>query len=216
TLDSATSASKIYAYSALIGIGAGSYLQADYGVSQALLGPESIPNAVGFTAIGQNVGVTVFLAIAGAVFNNQAVKSLAPLLPDMAEGNMKELIAGTSSQIFATLDDETRAEALEAIVQSIGKTFGVVLAGGALTVIMALFMPVSSLLRIIPDIQLMDFTGAEIDLWPHYYDFCESVGSSAADTPQAPEWVNGTVIDDGNGMVFDGKRWYGLRWWKQS
>ena len=202
TLDSKTSASTVYAYSALIGIGAGSYLQADYGVSQALLGPESIPNAVGFTAVGQNVGVAVFLAIAGAVFNNQAVKSLAHLLPHMAESKMKEAIAGTSGEIFATLDDVTKAEVLEAIVQSIGKTFGVVLAGGALTVVMALFMPVSSLLRIASDIQLMGSTDAEIVLWPHFYDFGKSIGSSAVETFESADWENGMDYDGGNSLDY--------------
>ena len=142
TLDSHTSASAVYGYSVLIGIGTGSYLQASYGVSQALVAPEDIPNAVGFISIGQSVGVVVFLAIAGTVFSNEAIKAIVPILPGVPETEVEAAIAGTSSGVFETLDAATRARVVETIVQSMDKVYGVVIAGGALTFVLAVFLPV--------------------------------------------------------------------------
>ncbi|KAL8729269.1 MAG: hypothetical protein Q9166_004890 [cf. Caloplaca sp. 2 TL-2023] len=141
TLDSNTSASAVYGYSVLIGIGTGSFLQASYGVSQALVSPDDIPNAVGFISIGQSVGVVVFLAIAGTVFNNEAVKAVTPILTGVSETDVEAAIAGTSSAIFESLDERTRSRVVEAIIQSMDKVYGVVIAGGALTFILAVFLP---------------------------------------------------------------------------
>ncbi|KAI4159810.1 MAG: hypothetical protein LQ342_006321 [Letrouitia transgressa] len=141
TIDSNTSASAVYGYSVLIGIGTGSYLQASYGVSQALVEPHDLPNAVGFISIGQSVGVVVFLAIAGTVFSNEAIKAIIPILPNVPESEVEAAIAGTSSGIFDTLDTDTRARVVEVIIKNLDKVYGVVIAGGALTLVLALFLP---------------------------------------------------------------------------
>ncbi|KAL8993244.1 MAG: hypothetical protein Q9169_006495 [Polycauliona sp. 2 TL-2023] len=121
TLDSHTSTSAVYGYGALIGIGTGSFLQASYGVSQALIAPEDIPNAIGFISIGQHLGVVFFLSAAGTIFNNEAIKAVTPILVGVSGTKVEGAIAGTSSLTFATLDEVTRARVIEAIVQSLDK-----------------------------------------------------------------------------------------------
>ncbi|KAI4232034.1 MAG: hypothetical protein LQ349_005244 [Xanthoria aureola] len=141
TLDSNTSASAVYGYSVLIGIGTGSFLQASYGVSQALVDPEDIPNAIGFISIGQSIGVVLFLSVAGTIFNNEAIKAVTPILVGVSETEVEGAIAGTSSSIFETLDEATRARVVEAIIQSLDKVYGLIIGGGALVFILAFFLP---------------------------------------------------------------------------
>ncbi|KAI4105904.1 MAG: hypothetical protein LQ339_003222 [Xanthoria mediterranea] len=141
TLDSDTSASAVYGYSVLIGIGTGSFLQASYGVSQALVDPGDIPNAIGFISIGQSIGVVLFLSVAGTIFNNEAIKAVTPILVGVSETEVEGAIAGTSSSIFETLDEATRARVVEAIIQSLDKVYGLIIGGGALVFILAFFLP---------------------------------------------------------------------------
>lgn len=143
TLDSNTSASAVYGYSVLIGIGTGSFLQASYGVSQALVPPEEIPNAIGFISIGQSLGVVLFLSVAGTIFSNEAIKAVTPILVGVSETDVEGAIAGTSSGIFETLDQVTRARVVEAIIQSLDKVYGIIIAGGALVFVLSFFLPVS-------------------------------------------------------------------------
>lgn len=143
TLDSNTSASAVYGYSVLMGIGTGSFLQASYGVSQALVDPEDIPNAIGFISVGQSVGAVLFLSVAGTIFNNEAIKAVTPILVGVSETEVEGAIAGTSSSIFETLDEATRARVVQAIIQSLDKVYGIIIAGGALVFILAFFLPVS-------------------------------------------------------------------------
>ncbi len=143
TLDSNTSTSAVYGYSVLIGMGTGSFLQASYGVSQALVPPEDIPNAVGFMSIGQSVGTVLFLSIAGTIFSNEAIKAVTPILVGVSEADVEGAIAGTSSSVFATLDGTTRARVIEAIIKSMDKVYGIIIAGGALVFVLSFFLPVS-------------------------------------------------------------------------
>ncbi|KAL8896730.1 MAG: hypothetical protein Q9192_002931 [Flavoplaca navasiana] len=121
TIDSNTSASAVYGYSVLIGIGTGSFLQASYGVSQALVPPEETPSAIGFISIGQSLGVVLFLSVAGTIFSNEAIKAVTPILVGVSETEVEGSIAGTSSGIFETLDEVTRARVVKAIIQSLDK-----------------------------------------------------------------------------------------------
>ena len=53
TVNVDTSASRVYGYTVLMGIGAGSFLASSFAVVQALVSPEEISNAVGFMSIGK-------------------------------------------------------------------------------------------------------------------------------------------------------------------
>jgi Na+/melibiose symporter-like transporter len=73
-----SSAGATYGYSALLGLGAGMYLQLGHAVAQAKVKPEKVPAAVAFTTTAQLNGLTFALVIAQCVFVNEAAKSKSP------------------------------------------------------------------------------------------------------------------------------------------
>ena len=123
TVDLHTNAGKLYGYSILVGIGCGLFVQAGFSVAQAKVPPEQLGAATGFIALGQLIGPTVALSIAGTVFINTAANDLQKILPDVPISAIKNAIAGTASNLLATLDPATQEQALNAIVQSIQKVY---------------------------------------------------------------------------------------------
>lgn len=71
--------------------------------------------------IGQLSGITFGLAIAGAVFVNDALSKLEAILPDIPPGQLQQLIAGTSSTVLESLDASASADVLNAIVSALRK-----------------------------------------------------------------------------------------------
>lgn len=63
-----------------MGIGAGSFLQASFGVSQALVGPEDIPDAVGLISVGKASLALSPLCFLVSMFHHCQLSSLADLL----------------------------------------------------------------------------------------------------------------------------------------
>lgn len=53
TIGPDSSASRVYGYTALVGIGAGCYLAASFAVGPALVAPEEVNNVVGFLSVGK-------------------------------------------------------------------------------------------------------------------------------------------------------------------
>ncbi|EKG10400.1 Major facilitator superfamily [Macrophomina phaseolina MS6] len=70
-----TSTGAIYGYTAILGLGAGMYLQLGHSVAQAKVPEEKLPAAVAFTTTAQLDGLTFALVLAQCVFTNEAVKS---------------------------------------------------------------------------------------------------------------------------------------------
>ncbi|KAL8958440.1 MAG: hypothetical protein Q9193_004505 [Seirophora villosa] len=126
-----------------MGIGAGSFLQASFGVSQALVGPEDIPDAVGLISVGQSVGIVISLAIAGAIYQNTGFGAVQPLLPSLPPSDVRSAIAGTNSVVLESLTVATRSKVIDAIIATMGKVYVLAIAGGALTFVLGLFLPVS-------------------------------------------------------------------------
>jgi len=136
-----TATSKVYGYSALIGMGVGASVQAGFPVSQALIrGPEEITDVVGFMGVAQSTGITTILAIAGCIFNNLSFKKISNVLPDMAASDIRTLTAGTTSEIYNTLTPADRAAAVNEIVETIGNIWYLFLACGVLSLILACFL----------------------------------------------------------------------------
>ncbi len=139
-VDATTSASKIYGYSVLLGVGSGSFIQAGFSVAQAIVEPHNVPSAVGFISQGQSTGLTICLAIINNVLITGAQRKLSSLLPGLSRAEVQATIAGVSSTIFDGLTPEKQAEVLEAIVESINATYGTVIAAGALALVLGMFL----------------------------------------------------------------------------
>ena len=122
-VDLNTKAANLYGYSILVGIGCGIYVQAGFAIAQAKVPPEQLGAATGFVALGQLIGPTIALSVAGTVFVDTASSNLAALLPNVPIATIKNAIAGTAGPLLATLDSATKTSALNIIVDSIQKVY---------------------------------------------------------------------------------------------
>jgi len=132
-----TSAANIYGYSILIGIGCGIFVQAGFAVAQAKVPADQLGAATGFIALGQLIGPTIALSIAGTVLINTATSNLEALLPNTPVVDIKNAIAGTAGQLLSTLDPATRIQALDIIVNSIGKVYILAITAAAVSFVAA-------------------------------------------------------------------------------
>ncbi|PVI05408.1 putative MFS drug efflux transporter [Periconia macrospinosa] len=140
TVDQDTSASAIYGYTVLIGVGVGMFLQASFSVAQAVVDPENIPPAVGFITLAQFLGITMALAISNSVFLNESEKGIAQILPNVPLTEIQAAINGAASQFVKNLDSETRGRVLGAIVKAIDKAYILVIAAGSLVASLSFLM----------------------------------------------------------------------------
>jgi MFS family permease len=135
-----TSAANIYGYSILVGIGCGMFVQAGFSVAQAKVPKNQIGAATGFIALGQLIGPTIALSVAGTVLINTATSGLEKLLPDVSTEVIKNAITGTAGPLLNTLDDATRRAALEVIVSSIAKVYNLSIAAMAVAFVLSLLL----------------------------------------------------------------------------
>ncbi|MCJ1307876.1 hypothetical protein MMC25_001524 [Agyrium rufum] len=141
SVNSSTTPAAIYGYSVLIGAGVGSFLQAGFAITQALVDPEDIPSAVGFMTLGQSFGIVVSLAIAGMIYQTQALSNLQQVLPGVSEATARETRTGMNSAYIATLSPQVRRLVIEGIVKAMDRVYLLVLISGALTILIAIFLP---------------------------------------------------------------------------
>ncbi|KAL8827119.1 MAG: hypothetical protein Q9191_003377 [Dirinaria sp. TL-2023a] len=142
TVDSNTSTSAVYGYSVLLGIGVGSFLQASFGVSQALVSPKEISDAVGLISVGQSVGIVLSLAMAGAIYQNESYHAITPLLPPpVTPFDVRSLIAGTNSEVFQNLKETAKDLVIKALIKTMDKVYILTIAGGGLTFVLGLALP---------------------------------------------------------------------------
>lgn len=142
TVNENTSTAHIYGYSALIGIGAGMYIQTGFSVAQAKVASSRASDAASFIALAQNLGITLALAISGAVFQNQALDDLQTLIPQYPRETLRGAIIGPSSGLLKQLPDTVRKEASYSIVKSMSHTYYLVVFAGCLAAVGSLFMKV--------------------------------------------------------------------------
>ncbi|KAL9619346.1 MAG: hypothetical protein Q9160_006026 [Pyrenula sp. 1 TL-2023] len=135
-----TPTSAIYGYSVLVGLGCGLYVQAGYPIAQLKVPPAEIPQVVAFIGYGQITGITLALTISNSIYLNEATNKIADILPAVPRDVVQQAISGTGGPFFATLKASDRDPVLRAIVRSIGNVYGMVIAAGALSIVLALFM----------------------------------------------------------------------------
>lgn len=96
---------------------------------------------------GQTFGIVLGLGVAGAIFQTKSLQYVSPLLSsNLPPSEVSAAIAGTSSAIFNKLPSFTRALVIQAITRAIDQVYVLVIATGALILILALLLPVSLLL----------------------------------------------------------------------
>jgi MFS family permease len=147
TIDLGTATSRVYGFTILMGVGVGMFLQAPFSVAQAVVDLENIAPAISFITLAQSVGITLALAIANAILLNQSQTKLEHILTDVPPGDIQAAILGARSDIVKNLSPELKTRVLSAIVDAISKTYSLTIAGGALVVVLSVFMPRKRLFR---------------------------------------------------------------------
>jgi hypothetical protein len=136
-----TSTSKIYGYTALIGIGTGAAGQLSYSAAQVNIDPKLIPSTIGFICMGQYIGLTLALCMSGAIFNNLSQQYVTPLLPPGTPPNIvRTIIQDIDTTILQEQTEEARLEILEAIIKSIIRTYPISITAGAAMVAATLLL----------------------------------------------------------------------------
>ncbi|KAL2751781.1 hypothetical protein ACRALDRAFT_1066294 [Sodiomyces alcalophilus JCM 7366] len=140
TVDASTTLAKIYGYSIILGVGVGIFAQASFAVVPAVVRPNMIGSAIGFIALAQITGITIALAIANSVFLNSSLVGLRALLPDVPSSKVMQTIAGAQSDFFQQLDADVRQRVLGVIVDALANTYALVIAAGALVIVLSVLM----------------------------------------------------------------------------
>ena len=140
TINVDSSASLVYGFSILMGAGAGCYAQAPFSIAQAKVPPKDIPVALAFIGCGQITGITLAFSIGYSVFINSATNQISALLPLTSSSDIQQAIIGVNSKVLETLPTDTRMQVLVAVNNSIRNVWIQILAAGALTFVLAVFM----------------------------------------------------------------------------
>ncbi|KAK3356399.1 major facilitator superfamily domain-containing protein [Lasiosphaeria hispida] len=130
-----TPQSHIYGFEILVGTGTGCFIQAGYAVIQAVVPPAEMAYAISFMMLGQLGGITFGLAIAGAIFVNDAVGGLMKVLPDVSREDLQLALSGASGSYFGSLPSGVRSQATDTIVFSMQKVFIPVYVGAAVSLV---------------------------------------------------------------------------------
>lgn len=140
TVDQDTTETRIYGYTVLIGFGVGCWIQASFSVAQAVVDAEHVAPAIGFITLAQFLGNTISLAIANTLFLNSSESRIQALLPDVSKSEIEAAITGATSGFVQALSSDVRSQVLNIIVDSIDKTYILVITSGALVAFLSLFM----------------------------------------------------------------------------
>ncbi|KAI9650914.1 hypothetical protein NHQ30_000949 [Ciborinia camelliae] len=139
-VDANTSTANIYGFTILIGFGVGLFSQASFSVAQAVVPSSMVSSAVGFITCAQVGGVTIALAIANSVFLNGSQEKIHALLPDLPLAVIQQAIAGAGSEFVRGLTEAQQVLVIGAIVESMGKTYAMVITAGAMALVLSLGM----------------------------------------------------------------------------
>ncbi|KAK7744557.1 hypothetical protein SLS53_003442 [Cytospora paraplurivora] len=140
TIDAETSDARIYGYSVLTAFGVGMFSQAGFAIAQVKAAPKQLAQAVAFIGIGQVGGITLALTMANSIFLNESTDKIAKVLPDMSRSAVQEAVSGFGAGFFESLTSEQRQRVLAAIIESIDKTFIMVITACALSLVLSVFM----------------------------------------------------------------------------
>jgi MFS family permease len=154
TLDIDTSTSKVYGYTVLMAAGSGLVVQAGYVIAQAKVSTLEDSAIISFMNIAQIGSIVLALTIAGSVFQNVAIHKLTVALAGHGYtlDQIKSAVAGTQSVILQRGSAEVRKLALGALIGAMDQVFAMVIAAGALAIIVGLLMKKEKV--ILPTVQL--------------------------------------------------------------
>lgn len=143
TVQETTNNPTIYGYSVILGIGGGCFLMASFGALSAVVVPDDVFDAIGVMSVAQALGIVFFVSAAGLVFQNLGVSYIRPLLPDDYSGDVHAILAGSSSPQYQEFPEDLQKRVASAIIDAMGKLYGLTIAGCAITTLISPFLGVS-------------------------------------------------------------------------
>ena len=142
TLKVDSSVAKVYGYTVLVAAGAGLVGQSGYVIAQAKVPASGASAVISFMNVAQIGTIVLALTIAGSIFQNTAINNLTNALNgfNYDAAAIKSAVAGTQSAIFEQGSPLVRSLALKALIDAMDNVFVMILAGGALTILVGLGM----------------------------------------------------------------------------
>ena len=142
TVRADTSLAKVYAYEALIAVGAGLPFQTAYAVMTAKVAPKDQANAIGFINVSQIGTTALALAIASALFQNLGFSFLKDRLSEyhLDDAFLRSALGGAASAQLASAPPELVKLTVDTVAYTIARIFGMVIAAGALLAVASVFM----------------------------------------------------------------------------
>jgi MFS family permease len=142
TVDAGTSTSAIYGYEVLVAIGAGIPLQVAYSVAVVKVKPEEIQGAIGVMNVAQIGSTAIALSLANIIFQNVGFIKLRDTLAGrgFSAEDLRGALAGAKSTILAGDDPNVQKLAIDAIVDTMGVIWILVIVAGAVSIVSGIFM----------------------------------------------------------------------------
>jgi hypothetical protein len=142
TIDTTTPNSRIYGYEILVAAGGGLCWQNAYAVAVVNVSLKDSSKALGFINLAQLGSISISLAIAASLFQNLGFLELRKAFADYPypDDYIRSALAGRISPVFSSADETVISIAIVAVAKTIQKTFALVIAGGALTLVSSLLM----------------------------------------------------------------------------
>ncbi|RFU26287.1 hypothetical protein B7463_g10061, partial [Scytalidium lignicola] len=142
TIDTTTPNSRIYGYEILVAAGGGLCWQNAYAVAVVNVSSKDSSKALGFINLAQLGSISISLAIAASLFQNLGFLELRKAFADYPypDDYIRSALGGRISPVFSSADETVISIAIVAVAKTIQKTFALVIAGGALTLVSSLLM----------------------------------------------------------------------------
>ena len=139
-VDLSTSTPHILGVSVLVSFGGSIYAQTSFSVAQNKTEPSLIPAATAFIGIAQLGGINLCLTISNSIFLNRATNKIAAILPNQPRQDIVNAVSGAGSSFFESLSRSLREQVLSQVVAAIQEVYYMVIAAGALSVVLSVLM----------------------------------------------------------------------------
>jgi hypothetical protein len=142
TIDAHTKVANMYGYEVLIAAGTGLVFQNAYAIAAAKVPAADRAKAIGFINVAQIGTIAISLAIAGSLFQNLGFEALKSAFAsyNFPDDYVRSALAGSISPVFNSADPKVIEIAVSTVAQTIQRTFGTVVAAGAVLLVSALLM----------------------------------------------------------------------------
>lgn len=89
------------------------------------------------------MGIIVFFSVIGTAYHSEALAAVQAVLPNYSSADVNSALAGTSSPVFKTLQQDQRIAVVAAVIKALRVAWETLITGGACTLIASLFLRVS-------------------------------------------------------------------------